>query len=404
MYKIIPYKISTKATILSLYLFALLFLALYGRQGFQTFNQVILWGLGPMLAFYILEPNLGRLHTIPREYLLYISMVVFAFLGYLNVIDVAGFYRYLQVFIANFILMIIIYFAINNIKEWNLVWKMIWMVGLVVCVLSFFFEVADMDEYYRLRGFVGNANGTANYARVGIIAGLINLEFYKGRIYKIIVWASIIFFSYVILLTASRGTFVNLVFILGSYFAIKYFYGWRLVILLLFLFIFGNLIFYLGEQFLGDFYLFERLTRNDSVSAALEDEARFQLYSLAWKSFLEYPILGVGLNQFHLYSEGKISHTDILDISVQLGVFAAAVYVSIYVRLFRKIMKLKKYFTGAKSDVQIYQLILICFISTLFLGFSNPNWFSQMEIIVTSLMIVYVTKIRSAGTFIKKEL
>jgi len=54
MFKSIPYKISKQSGLLSVYLFALLFMALYGRLGFQILNQVILWGFGPILAFYVL--------------------------------------------------------------------------------------------------------------------------------------------------------------------------------------------------------------------------------------------------------------------------------------------------------------------------------------------------------------
>lgn len=395
----LAYKISLRAILLSVYLFVFLFLALYGKQGFQTLNQVILWGFGPILAFYILEPNIARFHLIPREYYYYLSMVFFAYLGFMNIQNEAFFYRYLQVFIANFVLMIIVFFAINNIKEWELAWKMVGLAGLTVAVLGYFVEAPalDADEYFRLSGITGNANGTANYARIAVIAGLILLQFTKQSIGKVVLWIVIGFLAYTILLTASRGSFANLIFLIGGYFAFKYFHGWRLIILLLLLFIFGNIILYLGEQFLSGFYLYERLTRNDSVSAALDDEARLQLYSQTWKYFIENPILGVGLNQFRIYSGGKITHTDILDILVQLGIFAGIVYVSIYVRLFRRIRRLKQYFTE-KKDVRVYQIILLSFISEIFFGFSNPNWFTQLQMVVLSLLIVYVTKIKNGST------
>ena len=325
-------------------------------------------------------------------------MVVFAFLGYLNVQDESGFYRYLQVFVANFVLMIIVYFAINNIKEWELAWKTIGLVGLVVSVVGYFIEAPTIqtDEYFRLSGITGNANGTANYARVAIVAGLILLQLTQKKFIKVAIWVTILFLAYTILLTASRSNFANVVFILGGYFAFKYFNGWRLILLLLLLYIFGNIILYLAESFLSDFYLFDRLTRNDSVTAALDDESRLQLYALAWKYFIENPLLGIGLNQFHFYSEGKITHTDILDILVQLGIFAGFIYVSIYIKLFHRITKLREFFSNQK-DVRIYQVILLCFSSELFFGLSNPNWFTQLQMIVLSLMIVYVTKIRNTS-------
>lgn len=405
MFKSIPYKISKQSGLLSVYLFALLFMALYGRLGFQILNQVILWGFGPILAFYVLEPKLGMLHKTPREYFFYLSMVLFAYMGYLNIEDTSGFYRYLQVFIANFVLMIIVFYAINNIKEWELVWKMVGLVGLIVVVVGYLFEAPaiETDEYFRLTGITGNANGTANYARVSIVASLVLLQLMRNKIVKSLIWAIIIFLAYTILLTASRGNFAILVFILGGYFAFNYFKGWRLILLLLLLFFFGNLIIYLGETFLSDYYLFDRLTRNESVSSALDDESRLQLYLLAWNQFLEHPLLGVGLNQFRIYSAGKISHTDILDILVQLGVFAGIIYCSIYVILFNKIIKLKKFFNSQK-DIRVYQIMLLCFCSELFFGLSNPNWFTQLQMVVLSLMIVYATKIRNTSeVYIKQE-
>lgn len=395
MYNISVNTISRKAAYVSIYLFAFLFLALYGRMGFQTLNQVILWLFGPLVAFYVLEPNFGNLHKIPQEYYFYLSMVIFALLGYLNVQDDAGFYRYLQVFIANFILMIIVFFAINNIREWELVWKIIGLVGLIVSLIAYFVEAPAniTEEYFRLEGITGNANGTANYARVAVIAALFVIQLTEKKIIKILSWVAILFLAYTILLTASRSNFANLVFILGGYIAFKYFHGWRLFILLVILFLFGNILLYIGEQFLSDFYLFERLTRNDTVSSALDDESRLQLYAVAWKYFLENPLLGVGLNQFQFYSGGKITHTDILDILVQLGIFAGIVYSLIYVKLFSRIKKIKEYITTS-TDTRIYQLILLCFSSELFFGLSNPNWFTQLEMVVLSLLIVYVTKIR----------
>ena len=325
-------------------------------------------------------------------------MAVFAFLGYLNVRDESGFYRYLQVFIANFVLMIIVYFGINNIKEWELAWRTLGLVGLIVAIVGYFIEAPEIqtDEYFRLSGITGNANGTANYARVAVVAGLVMLQLTGKKMLRALIWTTILFLAYTILLTASRSNFANIVFILGGYFAFKYFSGWRLLLLLLLLYVFGNIILYLAEAFLSDFYLFDRLTRNDSVTAAIDDESRLQLYALAWKYFLEYPLFGVGLNQFHLYSEGKITHTDVLDILVQLGVFAGIIYVSIYIKLFNRISKLKQFFSN-QNDVRIYQVILLCFSSEIFFGLSNPNWFTQLQMVVLSLIIVYATKIRSTN-------
>ncbi len=149
--------------------------------------------------------------------------------------------------------------------------------------------------------------------------------------------------------------------------AFKYFNGWRLVILLLLLFVFGNMFIYLAEKFLSDFYLFDRLTRNEDVSGAVENESRLQLYGIAWKYFLEHPLLGVGLNQFRLYSEGKI-HIQIYWISWCNWAFLPEYYtLFIYVKLFNKIIKLKKLFLILREMFR-YTRFLLCFASEVFFG------------------------------------
>lgn len=376
------------------YLFLLLFISLYGHLGFQLLNQIILWVFGPLLSFYILESKLRFFSGIPREYYWYLSMVIFAFLGYLNIVNFDGFYRYLQVLIANFVLMVTVYFAASNKREWQFFWKVVGLAGLCVAGLSFLLPQASMsgDQYFRLEGLVGNANGTADYSRVAIIAALIwNIDT-KSIYMKMILWAAIAFLSYTIILTASRATFANLVFILGGYFLLNYIKGWKVILLLVAIYILGPYLLSLFEDFLSNFYLFDRLTKNDTLNAAMDNEARIQLYKIAWETFIENPFLGVGLNQFKVYSEGKISHTDILDILVQLGIFAGIVYTAIYVKCFSRLLKVRKYLITI-SDWKLYRIILLAFISEVAFGFSNPNWFTQIQMIVLSLIIIYVVKV-----------
>ncbi len=383
---------------MAIYLFLFLFFALFGHLGFDLVNQVILWVIGPVITLYILEPNLGRLHTLPGEYWLYISLFVFSLVGYINVTEPVGYFRYLQTLVANFVMMVVIYYSVNSVREWRLLWGIISFVGLLICLIGFVMDVPTQQnsDYFRLSGIIGNSNGLATFARISILGFLLLLQFVTKRIYRIAYIIAIIFLAYAILLTASRGNFGNLLFILGGYLVIQYFRGWKILILFLIIFVFGGLLLSYGEEFLKGFYLFDRLTRNDSVETALEQESRAKLYALAWQTFLDHPFLGVGLNQFRMFSDGKASHTDILDILVQLGIFAGMVYTTIYVKLFFRIRKLAKR-TFNLLDVKIYRLLLIVLFSEIGYGLSNPNWFTQVDMFVLSLLIVYTTKIRTTA-------
>jgi len=389
-------KISRKAVYLAVYLFFLLFFTLFGNIGFSALNQMVLWLFGPLLAIYILEPNLYRIHNIPSEYYLYLSLIVFALLGFINVEQSEPFFRYLKVMVSNFVLMVVLFYGINSVAEWKLAWITIVITSVVVSFLAFFLDVptAENEEYFRLSGLVGNANGLGNYARIGVLASLILLQFATKPGLKLFYWLTIIFLSYTIILTASRGNFANLLFVLGTYLIFKYFRGWKIILLVLALFTVGNIILAYSEQFLQGFYLFDRLSKDNSIGSVMDNEMRAKLYLLAWNTFLDHPFLGIGLNQFQFFSGGHITHTDILDIFVQLGMFAGVIYISIYVKVFIKIWKLR-YALLIKRDKDIFHLLIILFSSEMLYGTSNANWFSQFNMSILSLIIIYITKIRT---------
>jgi O-antigen ligase len=385
--------IKLKAKILALYLFGLLFLALYSNLGNHLFNQIILWVFGPLLTVYIILPKIRQLSIIRIEYWLYFSLLIFSILGFYKVTDTTGFLRYLQVILANFVLMIIIYFTINTEREWFLIWKIIWIAGIVVTLFSLFYETPelDSDQRFRLAGITGNANGTANYARVAIMASLLLLNSYQQRTIRIILNVSVIYLSFIVLITASRGTFFNLIFILGGYLTMKYLKGWKALAAIIVVLIFGTFMFSQFEKFIDDFYIYQRMTRFDTFNEIIEGETRIKLYKQAWSTFMQYPILGVGLGQFPLYADGKMTHTDILDILVQLGIFAGLIYIALYYKVLRGILRMKEYLYGLKERA-LHIILIICFCSEIIYGLTNPNWFSQLQMIVLSLFIVFYSK------------
>ncbi len=386
--------IGLRTKVLGLYLFGLLFFALWGNYlGLLIITKGILWVAGPIVALYILFPFLVSVPRLPTEYWRYAFLILIAFIGFPFNGDTVGFFRYAQVLVSNFILMMMVYYSISSMKDLRFVWLSIWAISVVIGAFSFFIVETLMmnDEFFRLSGLAGNANGTANYCRVGIMAGLISIEFSKRNIFKIAIWLSIAFLSYIILVTASRGTFLNLVFILGAYTSLRYFNGIRAIIAILLLLIVGNFLLTFLEELFKDFYLFDRFSRVESLENAFEQERRLQLYQIAWDTFKQNPIFGTGLNQFRFYSGGKISHTDILDILVQLGAIGGLVYLSLYLKLFFRMFNQRFLYFFKKLD-QWYYLWMIIFVSEMVFGLSNPNWFSQIQMVILSLLIVMAVK------------
>lgn len=382
-----------------------LFMTLYGNYTGSFLSSIVLWIAGPLLAAYIILPQLKNILTLPIEYYFYISLAFFALLGLYKVTDMELFTRYLRVIVSNWILMVMVFLAINNQKEWILAWKMVLFATLATAFISFFIDFNSIqDPTLRMTGMGYNSNGLSNYSRLGIISILLLLNTTKpGNFVKLFYTGSLVFLSFIILLTASRGGFGNLLLIFGLYYGMRRLSFLNLILLSIVLFIFGNMFLAFFESFLKDFYLYQRLTKFDTVGEAVEGDTRLGLYTIAWKHFVNNPLLGVGLNQFKIISGGRISHTDILDILVQLGIFAGFLYTGIYVVLFRRIKRIQMYLKSTHRH-NLYYILIILFISEMLFGLTNPNWFSQIQMVILSMMIAYTAKIIPMEISLSKQI
>lgn len=378
--------------LLLIYLFSLIGVSPFLNDFSPGSQRILIWGLGTIVAGLILGKESVRLKTLPREYLLYLSLLVFSLFSFYKITDFEGFFRYYQVLIANSILMIVVYLGIKSYEDFKKAIEALFLCTSTIVLYSYLKESGasyGADSHERLTGIVGNSNGTATYARTSILLGLCIMNWTKSKIKKIVVFGAIILFGYVIILTASRSNFAILLFILFGYTYIKYFKRFNL---LTYSVIIGVIVFSISSfvvTYLDDFYVYQRLTRNEgkSFEEIEEEEARVKLYLKAFTATMENPINGLGLNQFRHYSGGHISHTDILDISSQLGIIAVLFYLSIYVKVWKKFRRFASKF---KDDI-IVKILLLLFLTEIIFGFSNPNWFLQLNMVVLSLLITYLS-------------
>lgn len=372
--------------------------------GFLGSSRVVLWIFGGLSAFFILNVEIHQFKILPKEYLLYCSLIIFSLLGLPYVDHYDAFFRYFQVLIANSILIILVYLSIKTVKDFKKVITIIFVSILLLVSYSYFVEdisSLSKEEFYRFDGLLGNANGTAAYSRIGIMLGLCISSWTKKR-YKIIALVLCIFFlSYVILLTASRTNFFLLFIIYIFYAYIRFFkminFGLYFLIITL---IASTSYIAIISNFKG-FFVYERIVRNEekTISEIQKEESRLLLYSQAFETMIENPILGVGLNQFIYRTKGVISHTDFLDIGCQLGIFAMLTYMSIFYRLIKRYVKK----ISSRRWGILPEIMLLLLSTEIIFGLSNPNWFLQLSMIVLSLIITYEYKsLQNKSIAIKK--
>lgn len=382
-------KTSLNAKALAVYLYVFFVGSMYGNFASAELNQIILWVLGPVLLFFLIARQAFKLTKIPVEIKLFALLMPISFLGLFNVENTEGYFRYLKVLFSNTSLMIMVFVAINNTIDMKLILKTMFLATVSVVGLSIIVgdEAIAGDEYFRLTGIAGNANGLATYARVAIIMSLYYALSEKNWIWKAIAIASLALCLNVLIQTASRGNFANVLFSMVLFFSLKRLSGARLGVTLFVVYLLYLAFLTFGEDLLGDTFLYKRITRNESLEDAIESESRIDLYIRTFDLFLSQPFFGVGLNQVQQYL-GKISHTDFLDIAAQTGIFGLIAYLSIYIKLFRRIINhwrdnIAKFSSFASS------FFMTLFISEIIYGISNPNWFSQLNMVLLAISVTH---------------
>lgn len=343
----------------------------------------------------VLVNRWNRLKLIPKEYIFFLLLVPIALIGYLQVDYTLGYWRYFRTLLSNSFLFVLPFLVIKNREDWNRLMKvMLWSVFISVIVSHLYNpEGLNYELTRRLSGLQANANGVANYARVSMLISFLLILDTSKRNVKVLLWSIVVFSMYTILLTASRGGFVNAALVLIAFMLIRN--GIKKVILLFLPGIFVILFFSWSNltHNLEEYYLYERITRYETVNTALENESRVDLYRSTWQQFTEYPIFGTGLYQYIKRGSGMMSHSDFLDIAVQLGLFGLVFYLSIYISIYLKLFKLL-YGAIQEGGKEIIYWNLVILSSEVLYGFTNPNWFSQLQIVLLSLVVVITFQIR----------
>lgn len=382
-----------QVVLLGVYLFLLFFIALVGRELLPWLNTLVLWGVGPLVTVIIVTTRWNRLKNIPKEYLFFLLLVPIALIGYFQVDYSAGYWRYFRSLFTNAVLFILPFLVVRKKEDWYYLIKVILISAFLSVISAHFYTAKDYDfeVTQRLSGLHTNANGVASYARVSILFSLLLLMNKIKGIGRITLWAVVIFSFYTILLTASRGGFVNslLVILLFGFITLGakrviVFIAPVLVLLSLYL---GSLV---ASRF-EEFYLFERITRNESVNELIDNESRIDLYKSTWQQFLDYPVFGSGLYQYIERGSGMMSHTDFLDIAVQLGILGLVFYLAIYLNLYSKMINRLPGSHGLRRQELLWLIVVLS--SEIIYGFTNPNWFSQLQIIILSLVVIYANNV-----------
>jgi O-antigen ligase len=124
--------------------------------------------------------------------------------------------------------------------------------------------------------------------------------------------------------------------------------------------------------------------------ARRSDLGRIDLYSEAWKYFLQNPIFGLGFNQFRLYnSKGMYSHSTYMEILANTGMVGAVLFFAPHIWCL-------KWLTIIANNADTYNkkrtalLLLVYMISSLILAFGMNQLNNERVLMMYSLMFAYI--------------
>ncbi|MBL7156479.1 MAG: O-antigen ligase family protein [Candidatus Pacebacteria bacterium] len=312
-----------------------------------------------------------------------------------------------------YIIFAILAFLIIRKKDWQKIWNFALIIGAIASIMAIlqYFEVfkKHLIPYTgRPPATFGNSIFLAIYLLVllflALSFGLKEKKYFK----KILYFSVILLFIFVLLIIKSRATYFGLA-ITFLYFFLFYPVKSRSKKLLLLkiatvsiIFLVACGIYFLNTQeqlpeFIQNNRTLEAITSRLSFELIL-GESRFSTWQISFEAIKERPILGYGPENFSIafdrYYDPKLpglfhiwwdrAHNFILDISIEAGIPALIIYISLFSALLWQLQKIKR---KNPNDALICHGIQTSFIGYLIVTFFNFDSFSTYLILF--LLISY---------------
>jgi putative inorganic carbon (HCO3(-)) transporter len=318
-----------------------------------------------------------------------------------------------------YMLFTILSFLILKKPDWNRVWNFSFVVGVLVSFIAIIqyyglFSKVFVSAIGRPQSTMGNPILLAIYLLLLIFIALAFAIKENNKTKKILYCAIAFLFSFTLLLTGSRATY------LGLFFGIAYFLllypikkDWKKIsvykIIFAIILILGLLIIYYVNTretfptFLENNKIFHEIKPRLQVKMFL-DEPRFSAWQVAVSAIKEKPLLGwgpenlaIGFDKYYDPSLPFISkawggwwdraHNIVLDVAATSGVPATIIYLSLFIILFWKLQKSKKeqQVNRTREDPIIYhgiQATIIAYFITNFFSFDGFSTYLLFFLII----------------------
>lgn len=377
-----------------LYLFSILFFS--DREGLNIYSNLIAFVLITNIFFYFIITN--KKIIINSFIFIFIFFTIYSYLSMFWAIDP---YISLTKSITLSLLLILIILLFNYIDTKDKLFKIIHYFVSISFIASLYLLFRYNNHYYYDRSFgseLGNVNFVSLFLSISSILCfylfIINTTLTKKFIYFIILLILII----TILLTGSRKSFLLIIFnisfilIMINKKNLRKIANYSLISLLI-IFLSFILIFKIN-------FLYNNIGRRfefiyDFFTQSYKETSMFQRYNMidfGLRRFFEKPFLGYGTDNYRLlynsyFNLQTYSHSNFIELSVDLGVFGLILYYLLFIILF---YKLRKLINNTYDIILGYTFISILFSYFIFLSWMVVYYDSKLLIIIFALILSYL--------------
>jgi O-antigen ligase len=122
---------------------------------------------------------------------------------------------------------------------------------------------------------------------------------------------------------------------------------------------------------------------------------RLDLYGIAWRLFLKSPVVGVGMDNFRLYSGGAVAHSEYAEIAADTGLVGFVLYFAVFVVLWRRCGRIIKEHPDPLA-VRVAGLARALLIVVMILNLGRYNYMDKPAWIVFGSLIGYTSAVRQS--------
>lgn len=362
------------------------------------YNYLVI-GLGALCVVVFLMASMREGFWVPTEIKCFAAFWVWGLLGLMvSQYPLAVTDRLRTVFQLMIMAMIISYYA-RNIRCLNLLFLSVLAGVLIVtsgAVITGQYAAAEVEgEAARLSGFVMNANAFAVLVVYGVGIALYFFRLVLSVILKVIIIGGILIAIQFIIASGSRKGFLALAVLCFTWFLLSY--GRELptrpglvLLMAVGLCLLGGYALYQ----LRDSTLLQRFLRLEEVGIEEATGGRLVMIREAVRLTFEYPIFGVGLSCFQLYSTTeKYAHNNYAEVFSTTGIIGGILYHLIYVFIFMRIFRLRKQplTFEAKNALNILSPMMY---TTLFFDLFLVSYYSKITWIILAIVIGYLNTLQ----------